>query len=60
LAVVGLLVGACSLQNDETTEQATRQATSLTDAVVYGIGVSTDPYGNSSPNGFGVIAPPRQ
>jgi WD40-like Beta Propeller Repeat len=55
-AVLGLLVGACSLSNDETGE-AEREATQLRDAVLYGIGVSTDPYGNSSPSGFGVIAP---
>jgi dipeptidyl aminopeptidase/acylaminoacyl peptidase len=49
LAVVGLLVGGCSLSSDEPTP-------SSGDAVLYGIGVSTDPYGNSSPNGFGVVA----
>lgn len=55
VAVAGLLVGACSLSSDETTKQTERQTTSSTDAVLYGIGVSTDPYGNSSPNGFGVV-----
>jgi hypothetical protein len=57
MAVLGLLVGACSLSKDEAGEQDEREATALGDAVLYGIGVSTDPYGNSSPNGFGVIAP---
>lgn len=55
LALAGLLVTGCSLSSEEAQTQPESPPASLTGAVLYGVGVSTDPYGNSSPNGFGVV-----
>ncbi len=54
LAVVGLLVTGCSLFSEGKGKRKKGEAP--TGAVLYGIGVSSDPYGDSAPSGFGVVA----
>jgi hypothetical protein len=55
LAAVALVIGGCSRSSDEKRVPATPRAITLPGVVLYGIGVSTDPYGTSSPSGFGVV-----
>lgn len=54
LAVIGLLMTGCSNTSDKGAEP--RRDPSVSGAVVYGIGVSTDPYGSSARLGFGVAS----
>jgi hypothetical protein len=51
LLATAVLLGACS--GGEATSQPTPAAPD-SGAVLYGVGLSTDPYGSSSPDGFGV------
>jgi hypothetical protein len=52
-----LLVAGCSFGSDSAPEPAAKRPFSQ-DAVLYTIGLSTDPYGSSSPGGFGVVMAP--
>jgi hypothetical protein len=46
---------ACSGGSYDRSPRASSSAMAHTGAVLYTVGVSTDPYGNSSPGGFGVV-----
>src|SRR5262245_54094613 len=55
LAYVMLAAAACSTASADRSQGASGTAASHRSAVLYTIGASTDPYGNSSPSGFGVV-----
>jgi hypothetical protein len=55
VAGVLLAVASCSLSSDSRSARASSSATADAGVVLYTRGASTDPYGKSSPSGFGVV-----